>query len=88
MPADWECHRAANAFGLYIASNPYEVELTNEAGVTRGGDGGCSACGGMGFFSGWLPLASAWNDPDFCRHPLENEIALGYTVARRVMSLG
>lgn len=41
----------AKAFGLYIGSNPYEVELTQEAGLTRGGDGGCSACGGMGFLS-------------------------------------
>ncbi|WP_155629189.1 hypothetical protein [Burkholderia cepacia] len=84
---DWEFHRVANAFGLHIASDPYKMELTTQAGLTFGGDGGGAICGGAGFLSGWLPLASAWNDPDVCQHAPDVEISLGYTVARRVLPL-
>lgn len=76
-----------NAFGLYIASDPYKEEVTTEAGLTCGGDGGCTICGGAGFMVGWLPLASAWNDADFCRHAPDDGIPVGYTVARRVLAL-
>lgn len=84
---DWEFHRVANAFGLHIASDPYKIELTTQPGFTVGGDGGGTICGGAGFLSGWLPLASAWNDPDFYEQSHGEEISLGYTVARRVLQL-
>ena len=55
---------------------------------TRGGDDGCAIYGGTGFLSGWLSLASAWHDPDFCEHPPGEEISLGYTAVRRRLPLG
>ncbi|MBS78139.1 hypothetical protein [Variovorax sp.] len=85
--SDWEFHRLPNAWGLQIAADPYKYELTAQRGLTRGGDGGCAICGGAGFLSGWLPLASAWHDPDFCEHAPGEEISLGYTVARRILPL-
>jgi hypothetical protein len=39
-------HTQPNAFGLFIAANPYYCELLAEPGVTRGGDGGVLICGG------------------------------------------
>jgi hypothetical protein len=70
----WDIHRQRNAFGLHIASNPYNYEFCAEANIIRGGDGGCAICGGYGFFSGWLTLASAFVEPYdesqdlFCNH--------------------
>ncbi|WP_436777998.1 hypothetical protein [Yinghuangia sp. YIM S09857] len=51
---------AVNRFGLAIARDPYECELTSESGVLVGGDGGEATCGGYGAFLAWLPLASAY----------------------------
>ncbi len=50
--SDWDYHRQANAFGLSIASDPYQCELVAEIGTTRGGDGGGNICGGAGFYVG------------------------------------
>ena len=50
--SDWDYHRLPNSLGLLIAQNPYQSELVNEPGVLRGGDGGCSICGGIGYFAG------------------------------------
>jgi hypothetical protein len=33
--------------------------------VLCGGDGGSAACGGAGFFLGWLPLATSYRDDTF-----------------------
>jgi hypothetical protein len=52
-----------NAFGLRIAHNTYEAELTSELSVVKGGDGGESVCGGYGSFVEWLPLATANRNP-------------------------
>jgi hypothetical protein len=60
----WSKHKKPNLFGLQIAQNPYECEVVAEPNVLRGGDGGCSICGGSGFFLGWLPLATAYLDPN------------------------
>jgi hypothetical protein len=81
----WNRHREPNGFGLSIASNPYELELLSEPGVSRGGDGGCNVCGGVGFFMGWLPLASSWKDgyPYDASEPLD----LGNYFVRRVLEL-
>ncbi|MGW0660859.1 hypothetical protein [Streptodolium elevatio] len=49
-----------NRFGLAIARDPYDCELTSEPGVLVGGDGGEATCGGYGAFLAWLPLASAY----------------------------
>ena len=84
---DFDQHRRANAFGLHIASDPYRSELTAEPDITRGGDGGSMICGGAGYFLGWLPLATAWFDPAFCRREPGEPIQVGYTVMRRVLPL-
>jgi hypothetical protein len=62
--ADWKLHLQPNLFGLHIAQNPYECEIISDKYTVRGGDGGCSICGGMGSFFGWLPLATAYWEPD------------------------
>lgn len=84
----WNLHRQPNAFGLTIASDPYQYELTAMPGTTRGGDGGHYACGGAGFFVSWLVLATAYFEREACRHDRTEVIDLGYTVGRRVLSLG
>jgi len=85
--SDWEYHRQPNAFGLLIASDPYKCELVAEVGVTRGGDGGCTICGGGGFFVGWLTLATAYFEEHFCKHDPTEPISHGYTISRRVLEL-
>ena len=85
--SDWDFHREPNAFGLRIASDPYKIELTAAAGITRGGDGGCAICGGVGFFAGWLTLATAWYEKECCEHNPDESIMHGYTVCRRVLEL-
>jgi hypothetical protein len=85
--SDWDHHRQPNAFGLLIASNPYEWELTEDAGITRGGDGGCAVCGGTGFFVGWLPLATAYFEEQYCKYD-KHELGLaGHGRGRRVLEL-
>lgn len=44
-----------SAFGLHIAHDTYDMELT--------GDGGESVCGGYGHTLAWLPLATANRNP-------------------------
>ncbi|QEH36368.1 hypothetical protein OJF2_49300 [Aquisphaera giovannonii] len=86
--SDWDAHGRPNAFGLSIAADPYKWELVAEAGTTRGGDGGCTICGGVGFFLGWLTLATAYFEEHSCRHDPAEPISQGYTVGRRVLDLG
>jgi hypothetical protein len=52
-----------NAFGLQIAWNTYRSEWGTAPDVYRGGDGGCSSCGGMGGLPTALRLASAYCEP-------------------------
>ena len=56
-----------NAFGLRIARDTYDAELTSEPTVVKGGDGGESVCGGYGSFVQWLPLATANRNPGAAR---------------------
>lgn len=53
-----------NMFGLYIANNSYQYELVDDTRYIKGGDGGCSLCGGDGLIY-VAPCYSA-----FYRHPL------------------
>jgi hypothetical protein len=85
--SDWDHHRRLNAFGLFIASDPYKYELVAEIGITRGGDGGCTICGGAGFFVGWLTLATAYFEEHSCKHDPTEPVSPGYTVGRRVLDL-
>ncbi|MGE7415117.1 hypothetical protein [Methylobacterium tarhaniae] len=84
---DFDAHRRPNAFGLRIAENPYLQEVTAAPNTLRGGDGGATICGGAGFFLGWLPLASAYGDPNTCERSPDEVILPGVTVARRVVAL-
>ncbi|MET9348875.1 hypothetical protein [Streptomyces termitum] len=47
------------AFGLRIAHDPYDGELTTDVAAVHGGDGGEAVCGGYGALLAWLPLATA-----------------------------
>jgi len=86
--SDWDYHRRPNAFGLFIASDPYKAELVGDRDTTRGGDGGCTICGGAGFFAGWLTLATAYFEEGTCREDPAEPVAHGYSVGRRVLPLG
>lgn len=55
-------HQQPNLWGLMIGRDPYRPEWTAEPTIACGGDGGASACGGIGFFLGWLTLATAYRD--------------------------
>ena len=56
-------HQQPNAFGLRIAHDTYDAELTSDPGAVHGGDGGESVCGGYGTVLAWLPLATAQRNP-------------------------
>jgi hypothetical protein len=85
--SDWGYHRGPNAFGLFIASDPYKSELVFEPELSRGGDGGSAICGGVGFFAGWLTLATAYFEEHSCKHDPNEPITAGYTVGRRALLL-
>jgi hypothetical protein len=85
--SDWAIHRQPNAFGLLVASNPYESELVAEIGLTRGGDGGVLICGGTGFFISWLTLATAYYEEHSCNYDPTEPVSPGYTICRRVLDL-
>jgi hypothetical protein len=54
-------HCQANAFGLHIAYSTYHsAEYCSPPACARGGDGGASTCGGLGFFLAWLVLATSY----------------------------
>ncbi len=80
-------HRQPNAFGMFIAENPYHCELVAEPGVTRGGDGGVLICGGVGYFISWLTLATAYFEQASCHYDAQASIQSGYTIGRRVLEL-
>ncbi len=57
---EWDLHLRQNAFGLFIARDPYRWEFCAERGVMRGGDGGTALHSGFGTFAEWMTLASAF----------------------------
>jgi len=63
-PAIWDLHARPNLFGLTMSSDTYDHEPVSDGPLALGGDGGCNICGGLGFFLGWLPLATAFRSPD------------------------
>lgn len=75
----WDTHRRPNAFGLAIATWPYDLEYCAESDITRGGDGGTALHAGVGTFAEWLTLASAF----FC-YPYRHEFKVHI---RRALSL-
>jgi hypothetical protein len=86
--SDWDLHLRPNAFGVIVASTPYQNELVAELGMTRGGDGGGAVCSGMGFFVGWLTLATAYYEEAICKRDPNVPIRVGCTITRRVLPLG
>ena len=50
-----------NFFGLYIAYDPYKIEIIDNKSLCKGGDGGCNICGGCGDFLGYLPCSPYYN---------------------------
>lgn len=74
-----DIHLRPNAFGLYIATFPYNLEYCTELSVMRGGDGGTALHAGIGIFAEWLTLASAFFD-----RPYEDTFQV---YIRRVVSL-
>jgi hypothetical protein len=85
--AIWDLHVRPNLLGLRIASNPYKMDLVSDGPHILGGDGGCSACGGAGFFLGWLPLATAFRDPCSGEWFSPNNVADGACHLRRVIAI-
>ena len=63
------------------------MKLVAEVGTTRGGDGGNTICGGAGFFTGWLTLATAYFEREVCRHDPNESLMEGYYIGRRVLEL-
>ena len=43
-----------NLFGLFIASDPYAVEIVSAPAYFKGGDGGCAFCSGASLFESLL----------------------------------
>jgi hypothetical protein len=60
---EWELHKRPNAFGVCMNSSTYDCEICIGPKF-RGGDGGCSVCGGMGNVASWFPFASSYEVPD------------------------
>jgi hypothetical protein len=58
-------HRVTNLWGLAIGQDPYRHEWTSTPTIVCGGDGGGATCGGMGFFVGWVTIATAYRDLQF-----------------------
>ena len=46
-----------NLFGLFIASDPYAVEIVSAPAYFKGGDGGCAFCSGASLFESLLPTS-------------------------------
>ena len=86
-PVDWtdfDLYKRPNAFGLMIAINPYLWEFVSDPGLMRGGDGGSAICGGTGFVSGWLRLASSYL---FTHNKISADEGIFYAHLRRVVSV-
>ncbi|MFF2188968.1 hypothetical protein [Streptomyces sp. NPDC058155] len=82
--------RRPNAFGLRIARDVYESEMTSDPGSVYGGDGGEAVCGGYGAFVAWLPLATANRNPgmaEFLNGPEGEDMGDEFGV-RPVLDLG
>ncbi|MDE6363069.1 MAG: hypothetical protein K2O40_06680 [Lachnospiraceae bacterium] len=74
----------ANMLGLYIAYNSYKCEIIDNTMYVKGGDGGCSLCGGDGAIY-ILPCYTA-----FYRQPIEEyhrTLSNNYFCYRRIIRL-
>lgn len=74
----------ANMLGLFIAYNSYKYEIIDNTMYTKGGDGGCSLCGGDGAIY-VLPCYTA-----FYRQPIQefhHTLSNDYFCYRRIIRL-
>ena len=73
-----------NMLGLFIAYDSYKNEIIDNTSYTKGGDGGCSLCGGDGAIY-VLPCYTA-----FYRHPVNEHcpgLLKNYFCYRRIIRL-
>lgn len=72
-----------NALGIFIAYDSYKNEIIDDLSCTKGGDGGCSLCGGDGAIE-VLPCYTA-----FYRYPVApgRSLSKGYYCCRRIVRL-
>lgn len=77
-----------NAFGIQFLGDPYQYEWTTreERLIPKGGDGGCSICGGMGLVAGYLPAAAVYYRDPYV-HELDWEDVLDNLHFRRVVRI-
>ncbi|MFE0457940.1 hypothetical protein ACFW1A_01605 [Kitasatospora sp. NPDC058965] len=82
--------RERNAFGLRIAYDTYQPELTSDPAAVHGGDGGEAECGGYGTLTAWLPLATANRNPAMAEflHGEDGESMYEDFATRPVLELG
>ena len=55
---------------ILLYGSIFDIRYTAETNIMGGGDGGCTICGGVGFFIGWL-IASAFVDPYYFKENLK-----------------
>ena len=73
-----------NMLGLYITYDSYKIEIIDDLQYKKGGDGGCSLCGGDGAIY-VLPCYTAfYRDPI---HEYESVLSKGYYSYRRIVRL-
>ncbi len=77
-----------NHFGLIMAYDPYEMEvLMDSEQLLKGGDGGCSICGGGGIVAGYLPISTFFRDIDSDELNWQEDMGSGYIYYRRVLQI-
>ena len=76
-----------NFFGLFIAYDPYKMEIIEANELTfKGGDGGCNVCGGFGEFLGYLPCSPYYNQKTIDYD--EEELNGDFNFYRRIIRIG
>ena len=74
-----------NFFGLSIAYDPYKMEIIDDKFFSKGGDGGCNICGGLGDFLGYLPCSPYFNQViDYEEEDLNGD----FNFYRRIIRIG
>ena len=74
-----------NFFGLFIAYDPYEMEVIDNKSFSKGGDGGCNICGGFGEFLGYLSCSPYFNQViDYEEEDLNGD----FNFYRRIIRIG
>ena len=87
-----------NFFGLYIAYDPYKMEIIEADELTfKGGDGGCNICGGFGEFLGYLSCSPYYTQKpvgainivdDSIVNEYDDELDGDFNFYRRIIRIG